>query len=112
MFALKLFFAGLAGQILALSWPVLVIIACVALATLGPMIPVVGPFIPNSVRRGLVVVAIIFAAFLFGEVRGINVADTKWKARAALVKQKVDDVVKTSPLDDDGWVDPYNSPDN
>lgn len=108
----QIFFAGLWGQVWALSWPVLIIVACVALATLGPMIPIIGPFIPRVARQALIVIAAIFAAFLAGEVNGVNVTDAKWQARSDIVKKKVDDAVKSSPPGDPNYTDPYNSPDN
>jgi hypothetical protein len=108
----QIFFAGLWAQFLALSWPVLVIVVCVGLATFGPMIPVVGPFIPRMVRQLLIVVAALALAFLVGEVQGVQVCDAKWEARSAIVKKKVDDAVKSSPLGDPGWVDPNNDPNN
>lgn len=107
----KIFFTGLWAQVFGLSWPIFVIVICAAFSAFGGMIPVAGIFLTPA-RKLAAVIAVIVAAFLVGEVRGVQISDVKWKARAAIVKQKVDDAVKTSPLDDDGWVDPYNSKDN
>lgn len=107
----QIFFAGLWAQLWSLSWPVIAIVLLLAAAIFSTSIPIIGPWL-TGIRTWLFVAAAFIAAYLVGEVHGINVSDAKWKARSDIVKKKVDDTVKTTPLDDPKWNDPNNSPDN
>lgn len=109
--AWKIFFTGLWAQLWAQTWPVIAIALLVAGAIFSTSIPVIGPWLA-PLRKWMLVAAGAIGIYFVGQTHGIIIADAKWKARAEAVKKTVDDKVKTSPLDDPNWSDPFNSPDN
>lgn len=107
----QIFFAGLWGELWAQTWPVVAIIVLVGAAIASEFVPVLGPYL-NKIRVLCLGLAALIGIYFVGQTRGIMIADAKWQARAAVVKKVVDDKVKTSPLDDHNWTDPFNSKDN